>query len=89
MTVQNQNQWGTKPDPTTGLSPYPVRTASTQAKLKKRASDAAALRKQLQARLDDLTVEFESAFTEADRLATTRARIAEQAKAHRKTQRRN
>jgi hypothetical protein len=82
MTVHNQ--WGTKPDPTTGLSPYPVRTASTQTRLKKRASDAAALRKQLQTRLDDLTQEFESAFTESDRLAATRARIAAQAKIHRK-----
>ena len=83
MTVQNQ--WGTKPDPVTGLAPYPVRTASTQTRLNKRASDAAALRKQLQARLDDLTTEFESAFTESDRLAMTRARIAAQAKANRKS----
>jgi hypothetical protein len=82
MTVQNQ--WGTKPNPATGLAPYPVRTASTQTKLKKRASDAAALRKQLHARLGDLTQEFESAFNEADRLAATRARITAQAKTHRK-----
>lgn len=82
MTIHNQ--WGTKPDPVTGLSSYPVRTASTQAKLTKRANDAAALRKQLQARLDSLTEEFESAFTEADKLATTRARITAQAKTHRR-----
>ena len=81
MTIHNQ--FGTKPDPVTRLAPYPVRTASTQTKLNKRASDAAALRKQLQARLDSLTEEFESAFTDADRLATTRARIAAQAKTHR------
>ena len=81
MTIHNQ--WGTKPDPVTGLSPYPVRTASTQTKLTKRASDAAALRKQLQKRLDSLTEEFELAFSDADRLATTRARITAQAKTHR------
>ena len=81
MTIHNQ--WGTKPDPVTGLSPYPVRTASTQTKLTKRASDAAALRKQLQKRLDSLTEEFETAFSDADHLATTRARIAAQAKTHR------
>ena len=81
--MTTHNQFGTKPDPVTGLSPYPVRTASTQTKLTKRASDAAALRKQLQARLDSLTEEFESAFSDADRLATTRARIAAQAKTHR------
>jgi len=77
MTIQNQ--WG-KPDPRTGLAPYPVRTASTQTKLKKRAKDAAALRVQLQARLDNLTAEFESALSSADRLATTRARVAKLAK---------
>jgi len=83
MTIHNQ--WGTKPDPDNhGLSPYPVRTASTQARLKKRASDAAALRKQLQSRLDSLTEEFESAFTESDRLDATRQRIAAAAKTHRK-----
>ena len=81
MTIHNQ--WSTKPDPVTGLSPYPVRTASTQTKLNKRASDAAAMRKQLQKRLDSLTEEFEAAFSDADRLATTRARIAAQAKTHR------
>ena len=83
MTIQ-QNHWGTKPDPVTGLSPYPVRTASTHAKLTKRANDAAALRKQLQARLDSLTEDFESNYIEADKIANTRARIAAQAKTHRK-----
>jgi hypothetical protein len=82
MTIHNQ--WGTKPDPVTGLSPYPARTASTKSKLEKRASEAAALRKQLQARLNSLTEEFESAFPQSDRLATTRARITAQAKAQRK-----
>ena len=82
MTIHNA--WGTKPDPVTGLSPYPVRTASTQTKLEKRASEAAALRKQLQARLDSLTEEFGGVYTDADRLAATRQRIAAHAKAHRK-----
>ncbi len=82
MTIHNQ--WGTKPDPDNhGLSPYPVRTASTQTRLKKRASDVAALRKQLEARLDSLTEEFEAAFNEADRLAATRQRITAAAKTHR------
>ncbi|MDJ0335349.1 hypothetical protein QMG83_08950 [Salinibacterium sp. G-O1] len=82
MTIHNA--WGTKPDPVTGLPPYPLRTASTQTRLRKRAADAAALRKQLQARLDSLTEEFESAFSESDKLAATRQRITAAAKTHRK-----
>lgn len=83
MTIHNQ--WGTKPDPKTGLPPYPARTASTVNRLNQRARDAAERRAALQKQLDRLTETYADTLVEVDRLSTTRQRIAAQANAARKS----
>lgn len=83
MTV---NIWGTPLDPTTELPTYPVSggTKAAAARLKERAKKARATREELQKRLDRLTEEFESAYSESDKLANTQKRIAAAAKTHRR-----
>lgn len=77
MTV---NIWGTPIDPKTGLPVYPVKTASTEKKLREQAKKVGRLADQLEAKLATATDEFAEGFAAADARATTQARIRAAAK---------
>lgn len=83
MTV---NIWNTPLDAKTGLPQHPLSgpAQSTSTRLKNQAKKARTARADLQARLDRLTAQFESAFHESDAREATQRRIAAAARTTRK-----
>jgi hypothetical protein len=78
------NPWGKRPDPKTGLAPYPVGTNAAIHRLNRQAHEAKERRERVRENLDGIASLFETAFEEADRAAATRARITATAQSIRK-----
>lgn len=77
------NPWGKRPDPKTGLPPYPSRGKATIARLQRQAAEAKERRERVQENLDGIAALFDNAFADADRAAATQSRITELAKSQR------